>query len=300
MNDLCCNNSRKEENQKEDFELTANTYYETGDVESAVDAYFQAAEYYEKEGDERALSRVLERIEELLEDIYYPKYYPEHAETSRIRLIEFYTKQFERGSGTYDLLGNQQYLLWKFYFFSGRLGESQKAAFEIFRTNKRYNKKLGAHPFLNAIDKTLVRIYKQSSSLSFSEPYSDMGCKRYETIARKYPLLYMKRLADYYLSQGVKLANSGNETEKAEELFLKAISKYKKSYDDTYETPPSILTAYQNLAILYEQKDRYDKSLRMWRQALRYSRQFAQWDENYLGRVHFFQSAVEKTKTKIG
>ncbi len=274
-------------------EAAADRYAGESDMESAAESYFLAADRYDAAGNDGALCRVLERITDLLEGSCYPLYYPDGAIDARRRLIGFYAERIDREAGNYFRLAGQQYKLWQFCFSRGRLEESRKAALEILRTDKRYKRKFGPHPYLADMDRSLVRIYRQSPTLSFSEPYTDEQAKRYETVARKYPALYMERLAGYYLSQGKRLADAG-ETEQAERLWLKSLEKYKRSYDDAYEIPPSILTVCRNLAILYECRGAKEEALKMWRRGLRYSRMFARLDDNFERCAESFRNAMEE------
>ena len=279
------------------YEAAADGYSGAADEEAAMENYRLAADAYEAAGDDEALFRVSERIGELLDDSYYPLYHPDSAVDARRRLIGIYAARIGE-DGNYFRLAGQQYSLWRFCFTRGRLEESRQTALEILRTDRRYRREFGPHPYLADMDRSLVRIYKQSETLSFSEPYSCEQAKRYETVARKYPALYMERLADYYLSQGKRLADMG-ETEQAERLLLKSLEKYKKSYDDAYEIPPSILTVCRNLAILYERRGANGEALKMWRRGLRYSRMFARCDSNFERSAESFRKAIEEFGKQI-
>ena len=75
------------------------------------------------------------------------------------------------------------------------------------------------------------------------------------------------------------------DMQQAEDLYQASIRQYEQLYDDQYETPPQILAALGNLALVYADTGRYDQEVRALEKALAYGREFARCDENFLPRV---------------
>lgn len=90
-------------------------------------------------------------------------------------------------------------------------------------------------------------------------------------------------LASYLFRLGQHHYDRGN-WESAEQMFRRSVSAYEETYDDEYETPPSILTACWNLATVYEKTNRHSLKLQALEKCLNFAKEFARLDENFLPR----------------
>lgn len=84
--------------------------------------------------------------------------------------------------------------------------------------------------------------------------------------------------------RALRCADRG-DMQQAEDLYRASVRQYEQLYDDQYETPPQILAALVNLALVYADTGRYDQEARALEKALAYGRDFARYDENFLPRV---------------
>lgn len=106
-------------------------------------------------------------------------------------------------------------------------------------------------------------------------------------------------LASYLFRLGLLHYNRGN-LETAEEMFRRSISAYENTYDDEYETPPSILAACWNSATIYGKMNRYSQELQVLEKGLKFAKEFAHLDENFLAEVSEFTERIEAARHSTG
>ena len=77
-------------------------------------------------------------------------------------------------------------------------------------------------------------------------------------------------------------------------------SAYEDTYDDEYETPPSILAACWNLATVYEKTNRHSQKLQALEKGLNFAKEFARLDENFLPEISEFTEQIDASRHSTG
>ena len=106
-------------------------------------------------------------------------------------------------------------------------------------------------------------------------------------------------LASYLFRLGQHHYDRGN-WESAEQMFRRSVSAYEETYDDEYETPPSILAACWNLATVYEKTNRHSLKLQALEKGLNFAKEFARLDENFLPEISEFTERIDASRHSTG
>lgn len=116
---------------------------------------------------------------------------------------------------------------------------------------------------------------------------------RKESIDEKYRDDYhITRIAWYQFKLGLSYYNHG-KIEVAEQMYCTSIESFEKTYDDTYETHPGILSPIWNLALIYQRSERYDLARKTFEKGLMFAEMYAGWEDRFLGEVSLFKRALE-------
>lgn len=106
-------------------------------------------------------------------------------------------------------------------------------------------------------------------------------------------------LASYLFRLGQHHYDRGN-WESAEQMFRRSVSAYEETYDNEYETPPSILAACWNLATVYEKTNRHSLKLQALEKGLNFAKEFARLDENFLPEISEFTERIDASRHSTG
>ena len=106
-------------------------------------------------------------------------------------------------------------------------------------------------------------------------------------------------LASYLFQLGQHHYDRGNWVS-AEQMFRRSVSAYENTYDDEYETPPSILAAYWNLATVYEKTNRHSQKLQTLEKGLNFAKEFSRLDENFLPEISEFTERIDASPHSTG
>ena len=106
-------------------------------------------------------------------------------------------------------------------------------------------------------------------------------------------------LASYLFRLGQHHYDRGN-WESAEQMFRRSVSAYENTYDDEYETPPSILAACWNLATVYEKTNRHSQKLQALEKGLNFAKEFSRLDENFLPEISEFTERIDASRHSTG
>ena len=83
-------------------------------------------------------------------------------------------------------------------------------------------------------------------------------------------------------------------------VFRRSVSAYENTYDDEYETPPSILAACWNLATVYEKTNRHSQKLQALEKGLNFAKEFSRLDENFLPEISEFTERIDASRHSTG
>ena len=106
-------------------------------------------------------------------------------------------------------------------------------------------------------------------------------------------------LASYLFQLGQHHYDRGN-WESAEQMFRRSVSAYENTYDDEYETPPSILAACWNLATVYEKTNRHSQKLQALEKGLNFAKEFSRLDENFFPEISEFTERIDASRHSTG
>lgn len=103
-------------------------------------------------------------------------------------------------------------------------------------------------------------------------------------------------LARYLFRLGMLRAEAGDDMA-AEELFGRSVEAFRRTYDDEYETPPSILGALWNLAVIQYFNGHAERAIDTLGQGLEASRGFAALDDYFDRYVDDFTCKIEEYRS---
>lgn len=104
-------------------------------------------------------------------------------------------------------------------------------------------------------------------------------------------------LAAYQLKLG-NIAFDRGQDARAGEMYERAIRSFADTYDDEYETPPAILSAYWNLALVGKKTGRRDLEVRALEEGLRQCGEFALFDDNFQRELPPLRNALEDARRR--
>lgn len=117
---------------------------------------------------------------------------------------------------------------------------------------------------------------------------------RKESINEKYRDDYHVTCIAWYQFKLALCYSKRGEIEAAEQMYRTSIESFEHTYDDTYETPPGILSPIWNLALIYEKSNRCDLARQTFEQGLMYAEMYAGWEDGFLGEVSLFKRALDE------
>ena len=154
------------------------------------------------------------------------------------------------------------------------------------------------YKWLSIDDPYLQEIMTEPASL---DPLLLKGLEGYEQNVKqeRHNDYLVTPLASYLFRLGQHHYDQGN-LEIAGQMFRQSVAAYENTYDDEYETPPSILAACWNLATVYQKMDCPLPAIQILEKGLKIAEEFARLDENFLSEVSEFTERINAARHSTG